>query len=535
MYQTGLHCRTVDAACPYDVAGFTWAGFPGIAIGHNDDISWGMTNLKADTVDLYLEKVSGTDYLYADQETPLEQRDEQIRIAGGGSRLITVRSTRHGPLVSDVSRQLSSVGANAPAPSGAPDRGNGYGVAVSWSGNTPGRSADAILGIDRATDWSTFRAAAADLTAPATNLVYADRTGTIGYQATGAVPIRKVGHTGDYPAAGWLRSQDWTGRTIPPGRLPSEVDPPSGIIVAANQAAAGPSYAYRLADTWDYGYRSSRIRSLLRSRTADGSKLRVADLTRIQADTRNPMGPVLTPYLLDVLLPSAYYAGGQQLLARWDYSQPADSAAAAYFNVVWRNVLALTFHDQLPQSLWPDGGSRWMYVMSRLLQQPDSPWWDDVTTDDTIENRDVILARAMQEARDELVRRQSRDPADWTWGHLHQLHLDRPTFSNGNPLVRLLFDRQGQETSGGEGAVDATAWDARSDYTVTSAPAMRMVVDLGHLDRSRWVNLGGESGHAFGPHYVDQVDLWLRGETTSWPFSAAQVKQASPDVLVLKP
>ncbi|MDX6359532.1 MAG: penicillin amidase, partial [Nocardioidaceae bacterium] len=110
LYQMGLHCRTVDAACPYDVSGFTWAGFPGIAMGHNADISWGMTNLKADTVDLYLEKVTGTNYLFDDHVTPLEQHDEQIRIAGGGSKLITVRSTRHGPLVSDVSRELSSVG-----------------------------------------------------------------------------------------------------------------------------------------------------------------------------------------------------------------------------------------------------------------------------------------------------------------------------------------------------------------------------------------------------------------------------------------
>ena len=137
-YQMGLHCRTVDDSCPYDVAGFSWAGFPGIAIGHNDDIAWGMTNLQADTTDLYLEKVTGKDYLYDDRQLPLEERDERIRIAGGDSKLITVRSTRHGPLVSDVSRELSSVGANAPAPTGAPDRGNGYAVAVDWTGVVAG-------------------------------------------------------------------------------------------------------------------------------------------------------------------------------------------------------------------------------------------------------------------------------------------------------------------------------------------------------------------------------------------------------------
>ena len=534
-YQMGLHCRTVGDSCPYDVAGFSWAGFPGIAIGHNDDIAWGMTNLRADTTDLYLEKVTGKDYLYDARRLPMEERDERIRIAGGDSKLITVRSTRHGPLVSDVSRELSSVGANAPAPTDAPERGNGYAVAVDWTASTPGTSTDALLAMNRAGDWAAFRAAAADLGAPATSLVYSDSLGNIGYQAAGAVPIRRAGHTGDYPAAGWEKSQDWTGKLVPATKLPTEFNPASGVIVAANQAVTGPSYPYRLADWFDYGYRSNRIHRLLRAGVADGAKLRAADMAGIQNDTRNPMGPVLAPYLLDVLLPSAYYASGQQLLSGWDYTQPDDSAAAAYFNAVWRMVLELTFHDQLRESLWPDGSSRWMAVMTRLLRHPDSPWWDDVDTSDVVENRDVILGKAMQEARDELVRLQSRDPKRWTWGHLHQLRLDRPTFSSGSWMAGALFDRHGHGAPGGTGAVNATAWDPRAGYAVTSAPAMRMVVDLGDLDRSRWVNLAGQSGHAFDEHYTDQVDLWLDGRTAPWPFSGAAVRRATDDTLVLRP
>ncbi|MEP6815137.1 MAG: penicillin acylase family protein [Marmoricola sp.] len=534
-YQIGLHCRTVDDACPYDVSGFGYAGFPGVVIGHNAKIAWGMTNLHADTTDLYLEKVAGSSYLHDGRQEPLEQRDERIRVAGDSTRLVTVRSTRHGPLLSDVSREVSSTGADAPAPGGAPNRGNGYAVAVDWQGMAPSRSADAILGFDRATDWASFKAAAAELQAPAQNLVYADTVGNIGYQATGAIPVRKPGHTGDYPAAGWLKGQDPTGTTIPVGDLPTEFNPPSGVIVAANQAPVGVADSTRIADYWDYGYRSDRIGHLLRSRIDDGSKLRVADMTAIQNDTRNPVAPVLVPYLLDILLPSAYASGGQQLLADWDYSQPADSAAAAYFNAVWRNVLALTFHDQIPESLWPDGGSRWMFVMTQLLQQPDSPWWDVVGTHDVVENRDAILSKAMEDARDELVRRQSRDPAKWTWGHLHQLDLDRPMFTNTGLLARALFDRDGQGASGGSGAVDATSWDPRVDYAVTNAPAMRMVVDLGDLDRSRWVDLGGASGHSFGAHYLDQLNLWLGGRSSAWPFTPAQVKDQTQDTLTLTP
>jgi len=534
LYQTGLHCRTVDEACPYDVSGFSYAGFPGVVIGHNAEIAWGMTNLRADNTDLYLEKVAGTTYRYDGRLELLEEHDERIRVAGDSTKLISVRSTRHGPLLSDVSRELSSTGANALASESAPDRGNGYAVAVDWQGMAPSRSADAVLGFDRASDWPSFRAAAADLDAPAQNLVYADSAGNIGYQATGAIPVRKPGHTGDYPAAGWLKRQDPTGRTIPADQLPTELNPTSGVIVAANQAP-GADDTTRLADYWDYGYRSDRIGGLLRGRIDDGSRLRVDDMTAIQTDTRNPVAPMLVPYLLDILLPSAYDSGGQRLFTDWDYTQPAGSAAAAYFNAVWRNVLSLTFHDQLRESLWPDGSSRWMSVMSQLLLQPDSPWWDDIGTDDVVENRDTILAHAMQDARDELVQRQSRDPAKWTWGHLHRLELARPLFTDTSPLARALFDRNGRGAGGGSGAVDATSWDARSDYTVTNAPAMRMVVDLGDLDRSRWVVLAGASGHAFDAHYLDQVNLWLDGKNTAWPFTPARVKDQTEDTLTLTP
>ena len=144
-YQMGLHCRSVDADCPFDVSGFTFSGVPGVVIGHNRDIAWGMTNLDPDVTDLYLEKVTGKTYLYGGKQVPLTERDEVIRIAGESSRLITVRSTRHGPLLSDVSAELSSVGANAEVPADAPPRENGYGVALAWTALTPRPTADAIF------------------------------------------------------------------------------------------------------------------------------------------------------------------------------------------------------------------------------------------------------------------------------------------------------------------------------------------------------------------------------------------------------
>jgi penicillin amidase len=224
------------------------------------------------------------------------------------------------------------------------------------------------------------------------------------------------------------------------------------------------------------------------------------------------------------------------LLLDWDYSQPADSAAAAYFNAVWSNLLRLTFHDQLPESLWPDGGHRWVSVMSNLLRQPDNQWWDDSTTESVVEDRDQILSHAMRDARDELTRRISVTPTKWTWGHLHHLDLENQSLGqSGIGLVRAIFNRGPFDVGGGSSSVDATSWDAAVGYDVDSVPSMRMVVDLDDLERSRWINLTGESGHVGSGHYRDQTPMWADGRTLPWAFDPDAVGKATRHRLVLEP
>ena len=534
--QMGLHCTTVDDECPFDVSGFTFAGVPGVVIGHNRDIAWGMTNLDPDVTDLFLEKVSGKTYLYDGEQVPLVERDEVIRIAGQSSKLITVRSTRHGPLLSDVSAELSSVGANADVGSQGPPRENGYAVALAWTALSPRPTADAIFEFDAASSWTEFREAASKFAVPSQNLVYADTKGNIGYQAPGAIPIRKGGRTGDYPAAGWLPENDWTGRLVPFDQLPNMFNPPEGFVVTANQAVTGPGYRWYLSDSPDQGYRSQRVRNLLTRQIEDGARLDVSDMTRLQLDDRNPMAPVLVPYLMRQLMTSDYYDDGQRLLLDWDFTQPADSAAAAYFNVVWSNVLRLTFEDQLPEQLWPDGDQRWMAVVSNLLRQADNQWWDDAATEGVVEDRDMILAEAMRDARDELTRKVALSPKRWAWGLLHHLDLENQSFGqSGIRVVEAIFNRGPFDVGGGSSSVDATSWDASLGYDVTAAPAMRMVVDLDDLDRSRWVNLTGASGHVASKHYRDQTPLWVDGRTLEWAFSRDAVRKASEDELVLEP
>jgi penicillin G amidase len=265
-------------------------------------------------------------------------------------------------------------------------------------------------------------------------------------------------------------------------------------------------------------------------------KLSAEDMSRLQLDTHNGFAPRLVPFLTDVDAGSRYYSAGQRLLRSWDHTQPPDSAAAAYFNAVWRNLLALTFDDELPDDVAVTGGDRWFEVVSRLLDEPGNPWWDDVETDGVREGRDDILRAAVREARDELVRLQSRRVDGWTWGHQHTLELENQSLGqSGIGLVERLLNRGPWELGGGPGIVDATSWGAELGYEVTAVPSMRMVVSLGDLDASTWINLTGASGHAFDAHYTDQTDLWARGETLPWPFTRSAVDQAGEDRLLLSP
>ncbi|MEU2239469.1 penicillin acylase family protein [Streptomyces sp. NPDC018338] len=572
-YQMGLHCRSVSATCRYDVAGYTFSGMPGVIIGHNDKIAWGLTNLGADVTDLYLEKIGPDGYLVDGKVKPFTVRDEVIKVAGGDDRKITVRSTERGPLVSDRSTELEKVGQKAPVGNAAPDRGTGYGVSLQWTALQPGKSMDAIFALDRAKDFTTFRAAAKNFEVPSQNLVYADTAGSIGYQSPGKIPQRAKGD-GTLPAPGWDSTYKWKGY-IPFEKLPYEYNPDRGYIVTANQAVIDQkTYPDLLTKDWGYGSRSQRINDLIESKTKDGGKISPDDMRTMQTDNRSEIATLLNPLLLKVDISDPYVREAQKLLEGWDYTQEPDSAAAAYFNAVWRNVLKLAFGDKLPKELraegdcinvlpaettgpvdeqnklvrecgerdpdsaQPDGGDRWYEVVRPLLKQEKSEWWTTPgdRLDAATETRDQLLARAMKDARWELTAKLGKDISTWSWGRLHQLTLKNQTLGTAGPgFVQQLLNRGPWNLGGGEAAVDATGWNAAGGYEVIWVPSMRMVVNVGDWDKSRWVNLTGASGHAFADHYTDQTDTWAKGELYDWAYGKAAVDASTKDTLILKP
>ena len=536
-YQTGLHCRAVSAACPFDVAGFSFAEFPGIVVGHNQAIAWGITNLDPDVSDFYLEDVRGNSYRRGNKYLPLTQHSETIKVAGGPDVTVTVRATIHGPLLSDVIPAVAQAGSTSLVE--GKDSTATYAMSLAWTGLLPGHTADALFEFDTARNFVQFRDAAMDFAVPSQNLLYADTAGNIGYQAPGQVPIRasstKGAPPGYWPAPGWDPKYDWKG-FVPFDQMPTAYNPPEGYIVAANQAVTASKTPF-LTTEWDYGYRSERIRNLITATP----KLTPERMSQIQGDTYNAFAPVLVKALLQVNLNGdPFTEEGQDLLRSWDYTQPTGnsptSAAAAYYNAVYSNILRLTFDSELGD-MKADGGSRWMQALTVLLTRPHDAWWDNKLTPGVIESRDEILREAMVAARLDLTKQLGKTPVTWQWGRLHQLTLKSQVLGGDSvpAPIRAIFNRGPWQMPGGSSIVDANGWDAGKGYGVNWAPSMRMVVNLGDLDASRWVNQTGNSGHPYDAHYVDQTDAWVKNQTYPWPFSEKAVRNGGGDELTLIP
>jgi penicillin amidase len=575
-YQMGLHCRTASPACQFDVSGFTFAGMPGVVIGHNKDVAWGFTNLGADVTDLYLEKVTGPDTYQVDgKDEKFDLRKETIKVAGGEDRTITVRTTRTGaPLISDQSTEQQNVGKYAPNGTSAPDRGTGgYGVALQWTALSPGKTMDAVFELDKAKNWDDFRNAAKDFAVPAQNLIYADAK-NIGYQAPGVIPVRGKGD-GSMPAPGWDSSYQWKPDPVPFTALPYSFNPTAGYIVTANQAVVDQSYKYNLTKDWEYGTRAKEITDQIEGLLKNNGKISPDDMQTLQLDNTSIMAKTLVPLLLKQQIDDPYVREAQDLLKDWNFHQDADSAAAAYYNGVWRNLLSLAFGQKFPADIrakdncllvrqqddptkpdssskivtqcgtrdpgkaQPDGGDRWTEVVRAQLDKPDSSWWTYIDSQHKEQKGlDNLLKEAMKNARQDLTSLLGKDISTWSWGRLHKLELREQTMGTDNSsiasgAVHKLLNRGPYRLSGGSAAVDAAGWNAAAGYQVDWIPSMRMVVDLNDLDSSRWINVGGESGHAFHANYNDQTDLWLKGKLLTWAFTPDAVEKATKHKLVL--
>ncbi len=543
-YMNGLRCRAVTKDCPYDVAGVSFPGVPGVVLGHNAKIAWGATNVDPDVEDLFTidpDPANPANYLVAGESVPFEVRHEVIKVAGGSDLALDVRTTRDGPIVTDVDSRLK----------GAPL------LALRWTGiDAVDGTFEAIFHLNTASNFDDFHAAFKTYGAPSQNFVYADTAGHIGYVLPGRIPIRAdpTDH-GDRVRSGSDGLHDWTG-TIPTEDLPWQLDPAGGMIVTANNAAVDANYPYFIAREWDPGYRAKRITDLLNAAAATGG-VTTDTLRAIQFDSRVLRAERVVPAITGAKPSTQDGALLAQRIADWStfdcpIDGPASLGCAAYLAFEYHLVRGLLDDDlgDLARE-YVGGGASWQATIA-LLGQPNSPWWDDKTTIDKVETRDDIVAAALDEAGRELHAAYG-DPGKWTWGTIHQAKFSEATLgSSGIAPLEWYFDKGPFPAPGAAGAVNNTYYRPSRAYpdpndptykpvgidgvfAVTNLPSYRFSIDMADLDTGQIVQTTGQSGNPFDKHYGDLIGDWLTGQTVPLPFSLSAISAATAETLNLVP
>ena len=523
-HQVQLRCATVTEDCPYDVSGFSFSGLPGVIIGHNQHVAWGFTNLTTDVADLYIEKIQDDGYWHDGELRDFVIREETFKVAGGQDVHHEVRSTHHGPILSDLEPDFEKITLNPPVANDDDVPPGDFALSLRWTALDVTTTPRSIFTLNRTESFADFRQAAYEFAVPGQNLIYADTNGNIGYQAPGKLPIRGAGD-GFLPQPGWDSSYDWQG-FIPFDDLPVSYNPDSGYIVTANNAIVTNDYPYFLSRDWDYGYRAARIVEQLEA-AIDTGPVTVEAMSQLHMDTQFPGAAPLQQAYATVEVENDDVQQALGMLADWDGNNDADSAAAAYANVLWNHITRAMTNTQDADIARTDQ-SRFVEFFTDQLADPESTWWG--------ESQEKLLADAAGTAYDELVEAQGSDPADWNWGELHALTLRHESFGNsGIAPIEALFNRGPYATGGGSGVVNATGWELDEGYATSTVPSMRMVADLSDWDASVWQNLTGTSGHAFHPNYVDQADDWAQGNQFPWAYSPDAIDDATEDTLVLEP
>jgi penicillin amidase len=519
-YEIGLHCEPVGPNCPYNVVGASFAGAPGVIIGHNDHIAWGVTNLGPDVQDLFIERVNPENpnqYEYQGQWVDMEIVREEIRVAGEEEPVVVnVRLTRHGPIINDVVGGTEEEWFFGWQP-----------LALSWTALQPGTLMHSVLLLGKATNWEEFREALSYWDVPSQNFVYADVEGNIGYQAPGRIPIRAKGN-GSMPVPGWTGEYEWVGY-IPFDELPRAFNPPEGYIVTANNAVVGPDYPYFLGMDWDPGYRARRIVDLIE---ADPS-LSLEDMQAIQGDSSPAYAEDVMPYIQYLTANEPRLVEALNLLRNWDGRAVRDSAGAALFEAFRLHLTDLTFGDELGEQLLSRARGSAMVALVDLLADPASPWFDNVTTPQ-VETRDEILQRALEEAVKELTDKLGGNMNRWRWGDLHTATFENQSLGkSGIGPIEAIFNRGPVPVDGSLATVNNTSYNLNKPYAVSSLPSYRQIVDLADFTRSISMHTTGQSGHPYHRHYGDMIDPWRNIKYHPMLFDKESVIADKEGVLVL--
>jgi penicillin amidase len=469
-------------------------GIPGILLGQNNDVVWTFTNVMADVEDLFIERIDGETYEFRGESRPLEIVEEEIEVKGSSPVRHEVRLTHHGPIVN--------------GPLGADDQ---QPLALRWTAHDHIGVSHGHVGVLDPTSGPELVELLGSVTMPVSNLVWADRHGSIGYKLMGRIPIRKGGCP-DLPKPGWTGEFEWEG-TVPYEDLPELVDPPSGFIVTANNRIVDDSYPHHITNDWLDGYRAQRIEHLIQGtdeHDLESFRLMQTDLYSIPAEQVVHRLARLEP--VDQRETRAI-----ERLKSWDRRLTPESIAATIYQ-----AFLLRFAREFARCAISDRD-----LAERYLDRSDSgfsthvtsPWrwhahllalWEE--GDEELIGRpwDELAIEALRGGLDDLESRFGPDPAHWRWGAVHELHFPH-ALGAANPAFDWVFNRT-LRPGGGQETVAQIAYDPNDPYAAIWAPSWRMVADPARPDDSRWQDFTGQSGHAWSRHYDDLQPRWLAGQ-----------------------
>ena len=463
------------------LAGATAPGAPFLVLGHNEKIAWTFTTTGADVQDIFIEKPAGPgEYQTPDGPKPFAVREERIKVRGQADVVLTVRETRHGPVISDL------------------DHRDGPIMAVSMANLQPGDTAAAgLLALNRATSVQEAGVAAAQISSPVQNLLVADAK-TIGLFVTGRVPIRKAGD-GSAPVPGDDGSHDWVGWAAG-DQLPHSVSPESGRLVNANEPVWPPDFPVFMGRDTFGDWRAKRIRTMLEK----SDRHTPADFAAMQTDVVDGFARQVLPVLLAVQGAPEKALG---LLRAWDGSAVMDSPAPLIFNA-WMDAFytAVLRHAGLTSGV----GAPVSDFLASVLSPAGAHWCDGDCA--------PMLRDSLADAVKDLSARFGDDPSAWRWGDAHPAVFAHPILRN-IPVLGS-FTTISIPSPGDDSTIDRGAPNAL--FQSVHGAAYRGVYDLADLDRSLFMITPGQSGNPFSAHARDFAIRWRDGATiTLGPVAAS--------------
>lgn len=478
-----------------NVSGVIFTGIPGIILGHNEKVAWGVTNVNPQVQDLYIEKPNVNnpyEFLYDGEYYKAIVRDEDIKVKDGETVDFEVVMTKHGPIISDLVFDEEPVSAV---------------FSMQWSALEATNELQAVIGFNKATNWEEFEKALHNFKVPAQNFVFADHEGTIAYRANGNIPIRKKGN-GKYPVPGYSSEYGWNGY-IPFDELPTVINPEKGYIATANNEIVDGEYPYYITDFWAQPYRYERIVELIESK----DKLSIQDMKDIQMDTTNLYAKEFLPLFTKTLHKQNLEEYKEMIttLENWDYNETINSHEALVFNFMMEELIDLLFKDALPKDVFKMMPGKYQ-IMDNLLRDAfegnEGVWIEDAG------GLDVLVATAFKNTMKQLSKQYGEDYNKWKWGEYHQLTFNH-NLAAAHDLIAWYLNPKQVPVGGSRTTVQAAS--NKSTGEVDHGASWRSVVDISDLSSAQHIVGPGQSGHKKSTWYDDQVQDWAEGHyhTTS--------------------